>query len=125
MPEYKPGVCNIGKTEIRKRYDLAAVGFAISAIVSYSILAFNFPRWWLFFSFIPLLIGFEGFYQGRFRFCAGFAAAGIYDFTGSGGSRSQVTDTKSHKEDMRQAMRIHAYSIISSAIAVAVIYFAL
>ena len=124
MAEYQPGICNIGKNEIRKRYILAIVGFVISAIVSYAILSFSLPKWALLFSFVALLIGFEGLYQGYFRFCAGFAAAGVYDFTGSGGSRSKVTNAKDHREDMRKAMRIHIYAIISSVI-ITVIYFVL
>jgi hypothetical protein len=125
MPGYEPGVCNIGRNEIRKRYALAAVGFVIAAIASYAIISFNLPRLVLLVSFIPLLMGFEGFYQGYLKFCAGFAAASVYDFTGSGGSRSQVTDPESHKKDMTKAIRIHLYSIISSIIIVAIIYFAL
>src|SRR5271157_715713 len=124
MSKYKPGVCNIGKREIRKRYALATVGFVISAIVPYAVLSSNLPQWVLLLSFIPLLMGFEGFYQGHSKFCAGFAAAGVYDFTGSGGSRSQVTDPEPHKKDMRRAMHIHIYSIISSIIIVSIIYFA-
>jgi hypothetical protein len=125
MPGYEPGVCNIGRKEIRKRYALAVVGFAIAAIVSYIILSSYLPRWALLSSFIPLLVGFEGFYQGYLGFCAGFAAAGVYDFTGSGGSKSKVTDPESHKRDMKKANRIHLYSIISGMIVTAIIYFAL
>lgn len=123
MPEYKPGVCNIGKNEIRKRYTLAIVAFVISALVLYASLSFDLSHWTLLFSFIPLLMGFEGFYQGYFRFCAGFAAAGKYDFTGSGGTKNKVTDSRSHKKDLQKARQIHIYSIISSIIVVVIIYF--
>ena len=125
MPGYEPGVCNIGRNEIRKRYALAAAGFVIAAIVSYAAFALGLPRWTLLVSFIPLLMGFEGFYQGYLHFCAGFAAVGLYDFAGSGGSRSKVADAGSHRQDMKKAMRIHAYSIISGLIVAAIIYFAL
>jgi len=125
MAEYQPGVCNIGKNEIRRRYGLAVVAFVIAAIVSYAILSFNWPKWALFFSFILLMMGFEGFYQGYFKFCAGFASRGIYDFAGSGGSKGNVTDSKLHEEDMKKAMQIHIYSIVSGVIVVAIIYFAL
>ncbi len=123
MPEYQPGVCNIGKNEIRKRYALAVIAFIISVVVVYIILAFNLPRWALLVSFIPLVMGFEGFYQGYLKFCAGFAAASIYDFTGSGGAKSKVTDSESHKKDMQKARQIHIYSIISGIIIVAIVVF--
>ena len=83
MPEYQPGVCNIGKNETRKRYTLAIAAFVVSALVICIILLLHWPRIALLISFIPLFVAFEGFYQGYFKFCAGFAAAGIYDFTGS------------------------------------------
>jgi hypothetical protein len=122
MQEYQAGVCNIGKNEKRKRYTLAVVGFVIAALAVYAIASLALPRWVYLPSFIPLVLGYEGFYQGYFSFCAGFAAAGISDFTGSGGSRGKVTDQKSHAKDMQKAMQIHIYSIISSIIIVAIIY---
>jgi hypothetical protein len=125
MPEYKPGVCNIGKNEIKKRYALAVVAFIISALVAYSVLLLNWPRLTLFISFIPLVMCFEGFYQGYFKFCAGFAAAGKYDFTGSGNSKNKVADQESHKKDLRKAKQIHLYSIITAAIISIIIYLVL
>ncbi len=125
MAKYQPGVCNIGKNEIRKRYALAAAGFAVSAIFVCLALLYGLPKWALFITFVPLVMGFEGFFQGYLRFCAGFAAAGIYDFAGSGGSRNKVADMESHREDLKKAMKIHAYSVFSSIVVVAVIYLAL
>ena len=125
MAGYQPGVCNIGKNEIRKRYALAAAGFVVSALAACLMLFYGLPRWALLITFRPLVMGFEGFFQGRQKFCAGFAAAGIYDFAGSGGSRNKVADAESHKKDMGKAMQIHMYSIISSIIVVSIIYFLL
>ena len=116
------GVCNIGKNEIRKRYALAAVGFVMAAIISYAILSFDWTKLALLLPLILLIMGFEGFFQGYFKFCAGFAAKGVYDFTGSGGSKSKVTDSESHKKDMEKARRIHLYSIISGIIVIAIVY---
>ncbi len=125
MAEYKPGVCNIGKNEIRKRYAFGAAGFVIAAIISYVVFLLNLSHWALAFVFIALIMGFEGIFQGYFRFCAGFAAAGKYDLTGSGDSKGQVTDPGFHKKDMKKATDIHAYSIISAIILLAIIYLVL
>jgi fatty acid desaturase len=125
MSEYAPGVCNIGKNEIRKRYALAVAAFVIAAVYSYAVLAFALPHWALLISIIPLLMGFEGFYQGYFHFCAGFAAAGRYDLSGSEDSKGQVTDAASHRKDLAKAGQIHLYSIISAIIVAAIIYLAL
>ena len=125
MENYLPGRCNIGKGEIRKRFGLGLAGFVIALAIVYAIYLFGLTRLALLASFVFLILGFEGFYQGYFRFCAGFAAMGIYDFTGSGGSRQNVTDPSAHLEDMKKAKKIHIYSIVSSAVIVAIIYFVL
>lgn len=122
MEEYKPGVCNIGKKEIRKRYLFGAAGLVAAILLAYVIVAFHLPKLSLIASFIFFMLGFEGLYQGHFKFCAGFASAGIYDLTGSGGKRSKVTDKESHRIDMKRAMRIHALSIISALILTIVIF---
>ncbi len=124
MPGYEPGVCNIGRSEIGKRYALAALGLGAAALLCIAVLAFGLPRPILLVSFIFLLLGFEGRYQGLFGFCAGFAARGIYDFTGSEGKRGRITRKEFHGKDMRKAMRIHAYSIASGVAVVAIIYLA-
>jgi hypothetical protein len=118
MTEYQPGVCNIGKGEIRERYALAFMGFMISAALVSAIILYHLPRLLLFVSFIPLALGFEGFYQGRLRFCAGFAAAGVYNVDNS---KKKVTDPADHSKDLKKAKQIHIYSVISAAaIAIAV-----
>ncbi len=119
MTEYRPGVCNIGKDEIRERYALAFMGFMISALLVSSVILYHLPRWSLLASIIPLALGFEGFYQGHFRFCAGFAAAGVYDV---GNSKKKVTDPNDHTKDMRKAKQIHAYSIVSAVLIAVVVY---
>ena len=119
MPEYQPGVCNIGKDEIRQRYALAFMGFMAAAALVSSIILYHLPRWSLIASFIPLVLGFEGFYQARFRFCAGFAAKGIYD---TGDSKKKVTDPKDHHKDMQKAKQIHLYSIVSTVMITVFVY---
>src|SRR5271157_5416815 len=122
MAKYIPGVCNIGKNEIRKRYALGLAGFVLAAVVSYCIFSLAIPKWTLVFAFVLLVMGFEGFYQGYFHFCAGFAAAGIYDFAGSGGSRKKVPNSESHRNDMMKAYGIHLYSVVSAIVVLVFIY---
>src|SRR5271157_4565094 len=83
MGSYSPGVCNIGKNEIRKRYAIGLVGLIVTAILVYVISLFSLPTWSLLACLVPLFLGAEGFYQGYFRFCAGFASRSIFDFSGS------------------------------------------
>jgi hypothetical protein len=122
MATYKPGVCNIGKNEIRKRYALGVVGFVATLILVYFLVEFSAPRLSLVACIIPLFLGSEGMYQGYFRFCAGFATLRAFDFSGSGGRRGKVAGEKAHKLDLQQALKINLYSLDTAAILTLLIY---
>jgi len=121
---YRPGVCNIGKNEIRKRYAIGFVGLTIAGILAYVIAQFSLPIWSLLVCFFPLFLGAEGFLQGYFKFCAGFAARSIFDFSGSSNEKGKVTDKEAHNLDLRKAMRIHLYSSVMAAMVTTIIYLA-
>ncbi len=120
MVLYNPGVCNIGKNEIRKRYLLGLVGFLVAIVFVY----FLRGSFWVWLSFFPFMAGFEGAYQGYFKFCAGFARAGIYDFEGSGGKRGKVGSTVGHLKDLVMARKIHIYSFVSSVVLTILVWLA-
>lgn len=121
---YRPGVCNIGKNEIRKRYVTGVVGFIIAGIVALAIAEFSLPTWSLLVCFFPLFIGAEGLLQGYSKFCAGFAARSIFDFSGSSDERGEVTDKQAHNLDMRKARRINLYSLVMTAVVTTLVYLA-
>ncbi len=122
MAEYTPGVCNIGKKEIMKRYAFGAAGLVIAVALAYFVVSYSMPRQYLLALFIPLVMAFEGFYQGHFGFCVGYATKGIYDLGGSGGGYGKVTDAKSHKTDMDRATKITIYSVASSLVVTIIVY---
>lgn len=112
--DYQPGTCNIGKAETKKRAYLGMAGFVLAAAVMTGILYLQ----WSTLALGPLLlffaIGFEGYFQTRYRFCAGFAVQGVYDVSEDGESRQEVTDEKAHREDIKKALKIHLYAIGSA-----------
>ncbi len=122
MAEYKPGVCNIGKNEIRKRYAFGAAGLILSVALVYLLISFSLPRPYLLAVFIPLVMAFEGFYQGYFGFCVGYASRSIYDLGGSGGGYGKVADKESHKADMDRAKTITIYAVVSSLLVAIIVY---
>jgi hypothetical protein len=122
MGSYRPGVCNIGKNEIRKRYAIGLVGLLIAGALVYVIVQLSLPTWFLVVCFFPLFLGAEGFLQGYFKFCAGFAARSIFDFSGSNNEKGKVTDKEAHDLDMRKAMGINLYSLVMAAVVTAIIY---
>ena len=122
MSIYEPGVCNIGKVEIRKRYAFGLIGFILTIILAIVFISLNiYLPWSLLITIIPLVLGFEGIFQGKAKFCAGFAARGIYDFNGSGGGRNKVSSDDDHRKDLKKANRIHLYSVISGLIILVII----
>ena len=91
MSLYQPGVCNLGKNEVNKRYIGAIIGFGLTIIVSILLIFFKFfLPYSLIIDFIPLMIGFEGFYQAQNKFCVAFAARGIYNFYGTADEKGKV-----------------------------------
>jgi hypothetical protein len=121
---YSPGVCNIGKNEIRKRYATGFVELTITGVLVYAIAQFSLPAWSLLACFIPLFLGAEGFLQGHFKFCAGFAARSVFDFSGSSNEKGKVTDREAYNLDMWKAVRINLYSFVIAAVATTIIYLA-
>ncbi len=118
---YKAGVCNIGKTEIRRRYAFGIIGFVLAAIILVWMSVSGFSHTWFVLLAIPLFAGFEGTYQGALHFCAGFGMTGRYDFLGTRKEYGKVTSQKEHKADIVMSLRIHAYSLWSTVIAIIVI----
>ncbi|MFC7098583.1 hypothetical protein [Halobaculum marinum] len=108
MTEYDPGVCNIGPAERRRRYALGAVSFAATLLLLFAVYVYDLPGWLTLVTFAPLFGAAEGYYQARYRFCAGFGLAGVYDVSDTGGDRKPVTDPAARRADRRRALRIHA-----------------
>lgn len=124
MESYRPGVCNIGRNEIRKRYASGVIFLFVGGILVALVSALSLPKLSVFLCVVPLFLSAEGFIQGYFRFCAGFAARSIFDFSGSSSEKGSVNDGEAHRLDMRRAKRINLYSIATAAIATSAIYLA-
>lgn len=110
MAEYRPGECNIGEAERRRRYAIGAVAAATTLGLVTWVFGFGGPDWALFLTAVPLFGAAEGYFQGRYQFCAGFAALGIYDVSDEGNDRRRVTDESARRADMRRAWEIHGYA---------------
>jgi hypothetical protein len=110
MTDYRPGVCNIGEAERRRRYALGAVAAAATLGLVTWAFGFDGPSWALVLAAVPLFGAAEGYFQGKYQFCTGFAALGIYDVSADGDDRRRVTDEAARRADLRRAWRIHAYA---------------
>ena len=123
LSNYQPGVCNIGKNEINKRYLFGLVGFIFAIALAALLLYYQiFIPLSLAILFFPFMAGYEGFFQGKMKFCAGFASRGIYNFYGTVEEKGKVENESDHHADMQQAIKIHMYSIFLSILTTAIIF---
>ncbi|WP_226022037.1 hypothetical protein [Halomicrobium salinisoli] len=122
MSEYRPGACNIGPEQRRKRRFAGAVGVvAAAAYVGWILLSGRPPESLL--GVFPLLFaGFLGLLQDYFRFCVAFGALARYDLSGSGGDAGRIGDDEAVRRDRRRAVRILAAAAVIAAAATGAIY---
>lgn len=125
MTQYQPGVCNIGRSEQRKRYGLGLLGSALTITISLMVFIEVLPHSATFAVFIASFMSFEGLFQGYLNFCAGFATKGIYDISSSGGEREEVEDEEARKKDKVKALQIHIYSLTGALTVTAFVYLGL
>jgi len=113
---YQPGVCNIGPAEIARRRRAGIVGSLMTLGLLIILVALDAPPLFRLVLFLPAAVAASGFIQARLKFCAGFAARGIFNFGGSGDS-VEIVDHEARARDRRRGREI---SFASFAIGAAV-----
>ena len=114
--EYRPGVCNIGPAEIRRRRQIGYLGLAAAAALAVVLIALDAPAWTRLAVALPVAGGLSGLIQARLRFCAGFGMAGLQNM-GQLGEHVQVEDAAARSDDRRKALLIHGASIAGGLLA--------
>src|SRR3982751_5981491 len=77
---YVPGVCNIGPAEIASRRRSGHVGMLAAVGLLLVLVAIAAPPIARLLIALPVAVGASGYLQARLRFCAGFGAAGVFNF---------------------------------------------
>jgi hypothetical protein len=103
--DYEPGVCNIGPAEITRRRRSGHVGALASVGLLAGLVVIDAPPVARLLVGLPAMIAASGYLQARLRCCAGFGAAGIYNF-GAVGETRKVTDGDARARDRAMARRI-------------------
>jgi hypothetical protein len=114
--DYQPGVCNIGPAEIARRRRTGHVGIVATIALFAILIAVGAPPLARLLLVIPAAIAATGYLQAYLKFCAGFGAAGVYNFDAVG-TTDKVADAASRALDRAKAARI---SLASFAIGAAV-----
>lgn len=120
---YIPGVCNIGRAEVRQRKLVGWVGLAVTVGVWIACSVFEASPPWRLAPFVPASIAATGFLQAAWHFCATFGVLGLSNFGPNVGRTDTVEQAEFRRQDRRTALRIIALSVFAGAVVAAAAYF--
>lgn len=121
--DYQPGVCNIGPAEIARRRRAGHTGLLAAIALLAVLVLIDAPDWTRFLVAIPAITSASGYIQAHLKFCAGFGAAGVFNF-GELGPTERVQAEQDRRRDRARAFQIGAASF-AIGIAAGLLAFAL
>jgi hypothetical protein len=103
--DYQPGVCNIGPAEIARRRRSGHVGLVVTVVLFAILVALHVPPAVRLIVGLPAAGAASGYLQAAFRFCAGFASRGVFNF-GPLGETHAIVDVEARARDRSRANQI-------------------
>jgi hypothetical protein len=119
---YVPGVCNIGKEEIRRRKIAALSSLAITVILIAAISYLDVNRVWRLSIFFTVTSSAVSFQQWYYKFCVAFGIKGIFNF-GNLGTSDTIEQAEFRKKDRAKAWQMITTGILAGIITALVYYF--
>ena len=111
-PEYIPGVCNIGPTEIAMRSRVGWLGLGVTILVFADLVFFRVNPAWRWLIVIPAALSATGFLQAYFHFCAGYGLRGLMNFGTEIGKGETVMQAEFRKQDKARAQQLFLSSLL-------------
>jgi len=102
---YRPGACNIGAAEIRRRWLAGHVGVIAGVVLLIGLVAVDAPPISRLIIALPAAGAAISYLQAHLRFCAAFGLRGTYNF-GRPGTEQTVADEAARARDRRHAIQI-------------------
>ena len=121
--EYIPGVCNIGKAEMRKRFVIGLSAIIACILLWGACIVFAVAPSWRLLLFFPATVAAIGFLQYAWHFCARFGLNGVFNFGPNVGKTDSVEQAEYRKKDRRTALLIIGLSLLVGVIVGAAAYF--
>ena len=112
--DYRPGGCNIGPDEIRKRRAAGVAAAVATVALGAGLIAIGAPAPARLLVALPAAGSAVGFLQARSRFCLAFGIAGVRNF-GPVGSVDRIEDRDAHRADLVAAARLGAEAVAIGA----------
>ena len=110
--QYIPGVCNIGPVEIANRRRTGLISLAIAIFFAILFLMLPVSHWLRLVVFLPAAIAASALIQAQLHFCAGFGAAGLFNFGDTLGQTDTVAQAEYRAKDKAKAIQITVIAAI-------------
>jgi hypothetical protein len=117
---YVAGSCNIGPSEIHRRYQVAITGGVLYTILAIALIATNQGMTTRLVAFAPAMLASVGFIQARARFCFAYGLMGVFNFD-TAGDVKKIKDPAALKADRTAALKIVLKSLISASLMTALV----
>ena len=120
MTDYVAGSCNIGPSEIHRRYQVAIIGGVLYTILAIALIATDQESSTRLIAFAPAMLASVGYIQARNRFCFAYGLMGVFNFD-TAGDVKKIKDPAALKADRAQALKIVLKSLVSAALLTALV----
>ncbi len=120
MTDYVAGSCNIGPSEIHRRYQVSITGGALYSVLSIFLIASNQATSTRLIAFAPAMLASVGFIQARNRFCFAYGLMGVFNFD-TAGDVKKVKDPAALKADRTNALKIILKSLLLASLMTALV----
>jgi len=121
--EYIPGVCNIGRAEVKLRKAIGWIGLMITAALWIALKMAGVSAACRLVLFLPATVAAIGFLQAAWHFCANFGLRGALNFGPNVGKTDTVQEAEFRRQDRRKALQIISLSMLAGAVVAAAAYF--
>jgi Flp pilus assembly protein protease CpaA len=120
--DYVAGSCNIGSSEIHRRYQVAITGGVLFLILSTVLIASGQSATTKLIAFAPAMLASVGYIQARNRFCFAYGLMGVFNFDLAGDVK-KIKDPVALKADRAKALEIILKSALLASVLTAAVLF--
>jgi hypothetical protein len=120
MSDYVAGSCNIGPSEIHRRYQVAITGGVLYSILAIFLISSDQSTSTRLIAFAPAMLASVGFIQARNRFCFAYGLMGVFNFD-TAGDVKKIKDSAALKADRINALKIIGKSLLLASVMTALV----
>ena len=121
MSDYVAGACNIGPSEIHRRYQVAIISGVFYLIYAITLIVIDGSTLLRLAAFLPAMGASIGYTQARRRFCLAYGFSGLFNF-GTAGDVSKVKDPAAIAADRAYAVKILLLSLLPALVMTALLF---